>query len=61
MSLRVLIAEDEQQLARVLVAAMHSVNYEVTAVANGERAVQAAQENAYDVIILDIMMPVKDG
>ncbi|KRN43898.1 two component response regulator [Limosilactobacillus ingluviei] len=56
-----LIAEDEQQLARVLVAAMHSVNYEVTAVANGERAVQAAQENAYDVIILDIMMPVKDG
>ena len=61
MSLRVLIAEDEQQLARVLVAAMHSVNYEVTAVSNGERAVQAAQENAYDVIILDIMMPVKDG
>ena len=61
MSLRVLIAEDEQQLARVLTAALQSVNYEVTAVENGELAVKAAQENAYDVIILDIMMPVKDG
>lgn len=61
MSLRVLIAEDEQQLARVLTAALQSINYEVTAVENGELAVKAAQENAYDVIILDIMMPVKDG
>lgn len=61
MSLRVLIAEDEQQLARVLTAALQSINYKVTAVENGELAVKAAQENAYDVIILDIMMPVKDG
>ena len=59
--MRVLIAEDEQQLAHVLVTALKSVHYEVTAVANGEEAVKAAQENAYDVIILDIMMPVKDG
>ena len=35
MSLRVLIAEDEQQLARVLTAALQSINYEVTAVENG--------------------------
>src|SRR5699024_1873085 len=61
MSLRVLIAEDEQQLARVLTAALQSVNYEVTAVENGELAVKAAQENAYDVSIVDSMMPVKDG
>ena len=61
MPLRILIAEDEQQLARVLTAALQSINYEVTAVENGELAVKAAQENAYDVIILDIMMPVKDG
>ncbi|QLL69267.1 response regulator transcription factor [Lactobacillus sp. 3B(2020)] len=59
--MRVLIAEDEQQLAHVLVTALKSVHYEVTAVANGEEAVKAVQENAYDVIILDIMMPVKDG
>ena len=43
--MRVLIAEDEQQLAHVLVTALKSVHYEVTAVANGEEAVKAAQEN----------------
>lgn len=59
--MRVLIAEDEQQLSHVLVTALKSVHYDVTAVANGEEAVKAAQKNAYDVIILDIMMPVKDG
>ena len=59
--MRILLAEDEQQLSRVLVAAMHSAHYEVTAVENGQEAVTAAQENAHDVIILDIMMPVKDG
>lgn len=59
--MRILLAEDEEQLARVLKMAMTSSNYTVDAVDNGQKAVDLAKENAYDVIILDIMMPVKDG
>ena len=59
--MRILLAEDEEQLARVLKMAMTSSDYTVDAVDNGQKAVDLAKENAYDVIILDIMMPVKDG
>ena len=59
--MRILLAEDEEQLARVLKMAMTSSGYTVDAVDNGQMAVDLAKENAYDVIILDIMMPVKDG
>lgn len=59
--MKILIAEDEPQLSRVLVAAMEHENYEVDAVANGQEAFEHAQKNSYDVIILDIMMPVMDG
>lgn len=59
--MRILLAEDEEQLARVLKMAMTSSGYTVDAVDNGQKAVDLAKENAYDVIILDIMMPVKDG
>ena len=59
--MRILLAEDEEQLARVLKMSMTSSGYTVDAVDNGQKAVDLAKENAYDVIILDIMMPVKDG
>ena len=59
--MRILLAEDEERLARVLKMAMTSSGYTVDAVDNGQKAVDLAKENAYDVIILDIMMPVKDG
>lgn len=59
--MRVLIAEDNQQLRHVLVAALKTANYTIDAVENGQRAVDFAKQNPYDVMILDIMMPVKDG
>lgn len=59
--MKILIAEDEEQLSRVLVAAMQHENHDVTAVENGKQAVENASENSYDIIILDIMMPVMDG
>lgn len=59
--MKILIAEDEQQLAHVLATAMTASGYQVETVGNGQEAVDAAQNNAYDVIILDIMMPVKTG
>ena len=59
--MRILLAEDEEQLARVVTMAIQSLNYTVDVARNGQEAVDLAATNAYDAIILDIMMPVKDG
>ncbi|OTA46712.1 two-component system response regulator [Limosilactobacillus reuteri] len=59
--MRILVAEDEQQLSHVLSSAMTASGYQVDIATNGQEAVEQAKENAYDVIILDIMMPVKSG
>lgn len=59
--MKILLAEDNDQLRRVIVMALKTSHYEVDAVANGQEAVDHAKKNPYDVMILDIMMPVKDG
>lgn len=59
--MKVLVAEDEPQLLRVLTVAMEHAGYDVDPVDNGLKAVEHAKENSYDVIMLDIMMPVMDG
>lgn len=59
--MRILLAEDERQLSHVLVTAMTSQGYAVDPVYDGQAAVEHAKENAYDLIILDIMMPIKTG
>lgn len=59
--MKILVAEDEPQLLRVLTIAMEHAGYDVDQVDNGLKAVEHAKENSYDVIMLDIMMPVMDG
>ena len=59
--MRILLAEDEQQLSRVLETAMTHEGYQVDTAFDGQEAVDLAKENAYDLMILDIMMPVKTG
>ncbi|MEX2784827.1 response regulator transcription factor [Streptococcus sp. H49] len=59
--MKILVAEDEVQIARVLTAALKREGYTVDAVANGQEAVEQAAKNVYDVMVLDIMMPVKTG
>lgn len=59
--MKILVAEDEPQLLRVLTVAMEHADYDVDPVDNGLKAVEHAKENSYDVIMLDIMMPVMDG
>lgn len=61
MTLRILLAEDEAQLARVYQAAMQHQGYEVTHVEDGHQAMVAAKSGAYDIMIFDIMMPVMTG
>lgn len=59
--MKILVAEDEPQLLRVLTVVMEHAGYDVDPVDNGLKAVEHAKENSYDVIMLDIMMPVMDG
>lgn len=59
--MKILVAEDESQLLRVLTVAMEHAGYDVDPVDNGLKAVEHAKENSYDVIMLDIMMPVMEG
>jgi CheY-like chemotaxis protein len=58
---RVLYAEDSTSSRIVTTAMLKRLGYEVDAVEDGELALQRARHSAYDVILLDIEMPVMDG
>ena len=59
--MRILIAEDEQSLARAIVAIMKKSSYDAEAVHDGETALQYLKSEQYDAAILDIMMPRMNG
>lgn len=59
--MRILIAEDERPLAKVLVKLLKKNNYSADAVHNGEDALTYLDSGNYDVAIFDIMMPKMDG
>lgn len=59
--MNILLAEDEKDLSRALVAVLEHKGYKVTAVYDGEAAVEAAKSGAFDCMVLDIMMPKMDG
>ncbi|MCR5215086.1 MAG: response regulator transcription factor [Eubacterium sp.] len=59
--MNLLLAEDEKDLSRALVAVLTHNGYSVKAVYDGEEAVEEAKSGAYDCMIFDIMMPKMDG
>lgn len=59
--MRILLAEDERALSNALVAIFKHNNYSVDAVYDGEQAEEFLAADIYDVAVLDIMMPKKDG
>lgn len=59
--MKLLIAEDDADIARALTALLEHNNYTVDAVANGNDAYDYCLSGNYDGIILDIMMPGMDG
>lgn len=59
--MRLLLAEDEKALAKALKTILERSNYSVDAVYDGEAALEYMAAGNYDGIILDIMMPKKDG
>jgi response regulator RpfG family c-di-GMP phosphodiesterase len=58
---KVLIADDDQNLRFILSAHLNNSGFEVLQAANGVEAVELAQDQTPDVIIMDVTMPQMDG
>jgi len=59
--MRILLAEDEPSLSRALMKIFERNGYSADAVYNGKEALDFLECGVYDVLILDVMMPVMDG
>src|SRR5262245_38391681 len=59
--MRILLVEDEPSAAHMLAKGLREQSYAVDIAADGEAAVYQASVNDYDLIILDVMLPHKDG
>ena len=59
--MRILLVEDELKMTRVLRRGLEQEGYAVDAAADGETALMRARSEEYDVIVLDVMLPGRDG
>ena len=59
--LKILIAEDDRELRQLFSHVLMKSGYTVKGVSNGKEALEAIDNDYYDLIMSDIMMPVMDG
>ncbi len=59
--IKILLAEDTSDLNRALTVVLQHEGYSVDSVFDGEEALERLRSDAYDTVILDIMMPKADG
>ena len=60
-SVRVLIVEDERKLAQALASALKGEHYDVVVAATGEDGFFRANAEAFDLVVLDVMLPGRSG
>jgi CheY-like chemotaxis protein len=58
---KVLVVEDDKTLREVYVTILHFAEHFVDAASDGEMALEKCKKTRYDVILLDLMMPILDG
>jgi len=58
---RILVVEDEPAIAFGLEADLKAEGYDVEVAADGDTAARRAREGAFGLILLDVMLPRKDG
>lgn len=58
---KILVAEDDKDLNRYVATCLRNNSYDVVVAYDGEEALSKAEENKFDLILTDIMMPKMDG
>ena len=59
--MRILLVEDDKKMASLIQRSLKEQHYAVDTANDGENGIFLAEVNPYDLIILDIMLPIKDG
>ncbi len=59
--LKILIAEDNLINQKLIISLLGKMGYKIDAVANGKEAVDAVEKQKYDIVFMDIQMPVMSG
>jgi CheY-like chemotaxis protein/HPt (histidine-containing phosphotransfer) domain-containing protein len=58
---RILVADDYEANQKIAQLILQKAGYHVDVVENGQQAVETCQQNHYDLILMDIQMPIMDG
>ncbi len=58
---KILVVDDEPDTVEMIKTALETASYQVVAAYNGQQGIEKARKEKPDAIILDIMMPEKDG
>ena len=61
MSIKVLLVDDEKDFIEPLAERLQLRDFNVTTASNGDDALNLVRENEYDIIVLDVKMPGRDG
>jgi len=59
--LKILLVEDNVLNQRIVLFSLKKLNHEVTIANNGLEALEKFRQENYDVVLMDIMMPIMDG
>jgi DNA-binding response OmpR family regulator len=58
---RILLVDDEQSLQKLLAYPLRQEGYEVVSAMNGQEALDSFRDEAFDLVVLDVMLPKVDG
>ncbi len=61
MSIKVLLVDDEEQFVEVLAQRLQGRGFQVSTASNGDEAMGFIEENDTDVVVLDVLMPGRNG
>ena len=59
--IKILIVEDDPNLGKILLEYLEAKNFEISLAVDGEDGLDKFLNNSWDILILDVMMPKKDG
>jgi len=59
--MRILVVEDERRIARFIQRGLEERRHTADVAGDGDEALLLARTNRYDLIVLDILLPRKDG